>query len=125
MLNLLDINDVTLVHARCEDYVKDEREKFDVAVSRAVAQIPTLSEYLLPFVKVGGEVMMYKGNKLQEELSLGKKAISLLGGSEDKILNFDLAEIESQRFILIVKKIQKTNLKYPRNKNLPKTQPLL
>jgi 16S rRNA (guanine527-N7)-methyltransferase len=112
LLTLLKINDVTLVHARCEDYVKDNREKFDVALSRAVAQLPTLSEYLLPFVKINGKVLMYKGNKLQEEIDLGKKAIEILGGKQDKILDFTLDEVESKRFVLVIE-------------NLPKTQPLL
>ena len=67
------------VHARAEDYIKNKRESFDIALSRAVAQIPTLAEYLLPYVKLGGKVIMYKGNKLEEELRLGQNAIKTLG----------------------------------------------
>ncbi len=125
LLFKLDINDVITTHSRAEDYVKNKREFFDFAVSRAVAQIPTLAEYLLPYVKVGGKVLMYKGNKVEEELTLGRNAIFSLGGKVEKIENFNLKEVSSERFILIIDKIKHTDKKYPRNKNLPKTKPIL
>ena len=122
---LLGLSKTKCVHARAEDYVKNEREKFDIAISRAVASTPTLVEYLLPYVKVGGKVIMYKGSKASEELAEGQKAIKEMGGKVDKILEFRLKEIESDRNIVVLKKIAHTNPKYPRGKNLPKTKPII
>ncbi len=68
---------------------------------------------------------MYKGNKVEEELTLGRNAIFSLGGKVEKIENFNLKEVSSERFILIIDKIKHTDKKYPRNKNLPKTKPIL
>lgn len=123
--SLLGFSKTKCVHARAEDYVKEGREKFDVAISRAVASTPTLVEYLLPYVKIGGKVIMYKGSKANEELAEGQKAIKELGGNVDKILKFNLKEIESERNIVVLKKISHTNPKYPRGKNLPKTKPII
>lgn len=124
LLKLLGINDVKTIHSRAEDYIKQGREKFDYALSRAVASVPTLAEYLLPYVKVGGEILMYKGSGFQEELDLGHKAIKILGGQVENVLNYKLNEIDSQRNIIIIKKISMTDKKYPRGKNLPKLKPL-
>ncbi|MBE7074160.1 MAG: 16S rRNA (guanine(527)-N(7))-methyltransferase RsmG [Clostridiales bacterium] len=120
----LDLQNVTFVHSRAEDYVKEQREKFDFAVSRAVASVPTLSEYLLPYIKKGGKVLMYKGSKSDEELALGKNAIRTLGGKVDKVLNFNLAEVDSERNIVVIEKISLTPVKFPRGKNLPKIKPI-
>lgn len=125
LLSLLNIKDVETVHARAEDFIKTKREKFDIAISRAVAAIPTLAEYLIPFVKVGGEILMYKSANLDEELKLGQKAIQVLGAKQDTILNFSLKEIESERKILILSKIKTTEKVYPRGKNLPKLKPII
>lgn len=124
LLKLLGINDVKTIHSRAEDYIKQGREKFEYALSRAVASVPTLAEYLLPYVKVGGEILMYKGSGFQEELDLGHKAIKILGGQVENVLNYKLNEIDSQRNIIIIKKFSMTDKKYPRGKNLPKFKPL-
>ena len=124
LLQILDIKDVKCVHARAEDYIKEGREKFDFALSRAVAPMPTLSEYLIPFVRVGGYIFMYKGQKGDEELSSSKKAISILGGVYKKTLNYSLLD-NGARNIYVLKKIMPTDKKYPRGKNLPKTKPIL
>ena len=124
LLKLLGINDVKTIHSRAEDYIKQGREKFEYALSRAVASVPTLAEYLLPYVKVGGEVLMYKGGGFQEELDIGQKAINILGGKVVNVFNYKLNEIDSQRNIIIIKKISRTDKKYPRGKNLPKLKPL-
>ena len=122
----LGLQNVETFHSRSEDFAQSHREKYDVALSRAVASLPTLCEYLLPFVKVGGKVLMYKGERLSEELIQGKKAISLLGGKEGNTYNYMLEEAEnSQRFVLEISKIKPTNKIYPRGKNLPKTRPLI
>ncbi len=114
-----------IVHSRAEDFIKNRRETFDIALSRAVAFLPTLSEYLIPYVKINGFVIMYKGEKLQEELELSNKAISTLGAKVEKIEEFYLKEVESKRYILLLKKVKKTDSKYPRGKNLPKTKPII
>lgn len=114
-----------IVHSRAEDFIKNRRETFDVTLSRAVASLPTLSEYLIPYVKINGLVIMYKGEKLQEELELGNKAISTLGAKVEKIEEFYLKEVESKRYILLLEKVKKTDSKYPRGKNLPKTKPII
>lgn len=124
LLKLLSINGVKCIHSRAEDYVKDGREKFDYALSRAVAAIPTLSEYLLPYVKVDGECLMYKGLKADDELNQGEKAISTLGGKVGNILRFAEPEL-GNRSIIFIKKLSHTDKKYPRSKNLPKIKPIL
>ena len=123
--NLLGLDKTTCVHARAEDYAKENREKFDVALSRAVASLPTLAEYLLPFVKVGGQAIMYKGLSADEEIAIGTKAVKTFGGRIEKTLDFTLKEVESTRKIVIITKTNKTPPKYPRGKNQPKTSPIL
>lgn len=120
----LNLKDIKAIHFRVEDFAKTNREKFDYALSRAVAQVSTLSEYLLPLVKVKGFVLMYKSQKLEEELVSGKKAINILGGKIKSCNDFQIKEIESDRKILVIEKIKNSPLIYPRGKNLPKTQPL-
>ena len=121
----LEIEGAEFVHARAEDYCKERREKFDIALSRAVAALPTLSEYLLPFVKRGGQVLMYKAEKAEEELLAGEKAVKTLGGKVEKVNEYNLSEVESVRKIVYIKKIAPTPAKYPRPKNLPKTKPII
>lgn len=125
LLEKLSIKDVKTIHSRAEDYVSSNREIFDIALSRAVASIPTLAEYLIPYVKINGLVMMYKGSKVDEEIALGQKAINELGGKIINVQNFYLSEVDSERNIVFIKKIHSTNKKYPRGKNLPKTKPIL
>lgn len=122
--SLLNFNKTTCVHSRAEDYAKENREKFDIAISRAVASMPTLVEYLLPFVKVGGLVIMYKGLQADEELASAQSAIKTLGGKVEKVINFNLKEADSERNIVVLRKVAHTNPKYPRGKNQPKTNPI-
>lgn len=124
LCQLLNLQGVEFVHARAEDYVKQKREKFDIALSRAVASIPTLSEYLLPYVKVGGCALMYKGSKANEEIEQGKNALNILGGKVVDNKKYFLSEEDGERNVVIVKKIKNTPPKYPRGKNLPKSNPL-
>lgn len=125
VIGQLNLSDINALHYRAEEYAQIKRENFDVAVSRAVAAIPTLAEYLIPFVKKGGQILMYKGTKIQEEISAGEKAITVLGGKINNILKYDIKEIESTRYILQILKINNTNKIYPRGKNLPKLKPIL
>lgn len=119
----LDIKS-TNVHARAEDYIKNNREKFDIALARAVARLNTLLEYLLPYVKIGGLVLAYKGSNYLEELSEAKRAIELLGGKYLKTISFNLPENKGERNIIVIEKIKPTPKSYPRVKNLPKIQPI-
>lgn len=116
---------ITAVHARAEDLGKETeyREKFDVAVSRAVAPLNILLEYMMPFIKVGGRCICMKGI-LQEELNKSEKAIKILGGEVEKIDLFKLPNSEDNRTILIIKKVKKTPNQYPRNAGIPSKNPI-
>lgn len=114
----------TNVHARVEDFAKNNREKFDVAVARAVAKLNTLLEYLLPLIKVGGLVIAYKGANLAEEFMEAETALEVLGGKVLKSLRFDLPNGHGERNILIIEKIKSTDKLYPRPQNKPKTNPI-
>ena len=122
----LDLKDIETVHARSEDlaHVNGHREAYDVAISRAVARLATLTEYMMGFVKVGGFVLSMKSGDIDEEAAEAKKAIEVLGGEIVNIHKYRLFE-EFDRSIVVVKKIRNTPKKYPRNKNLPKTKPIL
>ncbi len=124
-IKLLDLSKIEAVHVRAEDYAAKNREMFDYATSRAVAQTNTLAEYMLPFVKVGGIAVLYKSSKIDEELNMAKNAISTLGGSLSSVLNFEIDELETERRVILIKKNKKTPEKYPRGKNLPKTKPIM
>lgn len=123
VISSLNFSNTYAVHSRAEDFAKENREKFDYAIARAVAPLNTLLEYLLPLVKVGGSCIIYKSVKLEEEINNSSQALSILGGEIKGVLQFQLEDTE--RKILIVEKKQKTPFKYPRSKNLPKTQPII
>lgn len=122
----LEINNVTVLHGRAEDLAQkpEYRERFDVSVSRAVANLATLSEYCLPFVRTGGYFMAYKGPEYEAELADGRKAIDILGGSVKEIRNAKLQGFEFDHTILYIQKIRKTPSKYPRKAGTPSKQPL-
>lgn len=117
---------VETVHGRAEDYAKQDkyRESFDLCVSRAVANLSTLSEYCLPFVKVGGFFVSYKSEKVLEELQSAGRAISLLGGNVEKQVEFTLPDSNICRNLLVIKKKKNTPFKYPRKAGLPGKEPL-
>ena len=112
-------------HSRAEEFAVQNREKFDVAVSRAVASLNTLCEYTLPLVKVGGIFIAYKGSNADEELKNAQKAISTFGGVVEKIDDFELPNGFGERKIIVIRKIKNTQNKYPRPKNLPKLKPIV
>ena len=119
---LLNLSDIKAVHARAEDFIKENRESYDFAVARAVASLNTLLEYMVPYLKVGGRCLIYKSQKLEEEIVEAKKAMEILSVKIVKVLEYELGD--ASRKILIVEKTEKTNEKYPRGKNLPKLKPL-
>lgn len=112
------------IHSRAEDFAKNNRSHFDVALARAVAPLNTLLEYLFPLVKVGGYIFAYKGSNLNEEIEDSKAAIKILGGQIENILEFNLPDEKGVRKILIIKKIKPTPSIYPRDKNQPKINPI-
>jgi 16S rRNA (guanine527-N7)-methyltransferase len=118
----LDLKNTRAIHTRAEDFAKDHRESFDLVASRAVANMATLSELCLPFVKVGGLFIAMKGPKADEELKEAENAIKILGGQVVKIDHIDLDG--NERNNIIIKKVHPTKKRYPRGKNLPKKNPL-
>ena len=126
VIEKLDLKKIECIHGRAEEFGKNKnyREKYDFATSRAVANMSTLSEYLIPFVKVGGKVLAMKGDKAEEELEEAKKAIKLLGGKVENIDNFYLPDSDIKRNIIIIKKIEKTERKFPRKPGTPAKEPI-
>ena len=122
----IGITNVTAVHARAEELAKNKahRQKYDLCVSRAVANLSTLSEYCLPFIKRGGWFLSYKGPDTDKELADAKKAIKILGGQIDRE---ELASLESsglEHKIIFIKKVKDTPAKYPRKAGTPSKDPL-
>lgn len=122
----LQLEQIEALHGRAEDYAKkpEYREQFDYCVSRAVANLTTLSEYCLPYVKEGGSFISYKSGKVQEELKEIKKAMFLLGGKVEEVISFTLPETEIERDFVCIKKEKKTPKKYPRKAGMPSKEPL-
>ncbi len=120
----LGLTGIDTVHGRAEDLAKnsDYREKFDLCVSRAVANLSTLSEYCLPFVKIGGKFISYKAGECDEEVAASKSSIFLLGGKISDIKKFELGE--SGRAFVIIDKVSGTPKKYPRKAGTPSKDPL-
>lgn len=122
VIDKLDLSNARAIHTRAEDFAKENREFFDVVVSRAVANMSTLSELCLPFLKVGGIFIALKGPKADEELKAAQNAIKILGGQVKKIERFKIDD--NDRVNIIVEKIHPTKKKYPRGKNQAKKNPL-
>lgn len=130
VIEMLNLNKIRAVHSRAEDAAKnpDYRERFDIATSRAVANLSTLVEYLLPFVRVNGICICMKGPNVDEELSRAKKAIEVLGGRIEQVDNLKLAaddaENDLERNIIIIRKVRKCSNKYPRKAGMPSKEPI-
>ncbi len=126
VINELNLEDVEAVHGRAEDYAKPDklREKFDLCVSRAVACFPVLSEYCIPFVKVGCHFISYKSGKAAEEISDAGNAIALLGGRVVNQVGFQLPDSDIQRNLIMIEKVKKTPGKYPRKAGIPGKEPI-
>jgi len=123
----LSLFDIEALHGRAEDYAKEAqyREQYDICVSRAVANISTLSEYCMPYIRVGGIFTPHKSGIIEDELEKGMKAIKILGGYLYNTKYFELDNTEIKRSIIVIKKIENTNAKYPRKAPLPSKKPLL
>lgn len=110
-----------VIHGRAEDYAKDKREQFDIATARAVAAMPVLCEYCLPYVKTGGRFVALKS--VNENIDESEKAIKILGGKTEQILDYEITNGDSRR-LFVIKKISQTPTKYPRNPSMIKKKPL-
>ncbi len=126
VIERLGLTGVETVHGRAEDFAKPDRlrERFDLCVSRAVAKLSTLSEYCLPFVRVGGRFISYKSEKVLEEMETAGKAISLLGGRTADQLEFWLPDSDIYRNLFVIEKIKQTPDRYPRKAGIPAREPL-
>ena len=126
VINELDLKNVELVHARAEEFGRNKkyREKFDIATSRAVANLATLSEYLLPLVKINGKAISMKAGNASQEIEDAKKAIKTLGGNINNIEEFNLPQSDIGRTIIIIDKISGTPGKYPRKPGTPAKEPI-
>ena len=126
VINQIGLTDIDTIHGRAEDFAKPDklREKYDLCVSRAVANLSTLSEYCLPFVKLGGSFISYKSEKLSEELETAKKAIFILGGKFNSQIDFTLNEGKIYRNLVVIDKVQKTPKQYPRKAGTASKNPI-
>lgn len=124
VIERLGLSDITALHARAEELGRDKnyREQFDLCVSRAVANLSSLSEYCIPFVKEGGKFISYKSGEIEEEVDQAKKAIKLLGGKIEDVYKFDL--YEQKRSFVIISKEKKTPKTYPRKAGTPTKEPI-
>lgn len=122
----LGLENVETLHGRAEDYAKkaEYREQTDLCVSRAVANLSTLSEYCLPYVKVDGKFIPYKSGEITIEADEAKKAVGILGGNVKKILKFHLPDSDITRSFVVIEKKKATPKKYPRKAGLPSREPL-
>lgn len=126
VIEKLGLEGIQTIHGRAEDYAKqvEYREQFDLCVSRAVANLATLSEYCLPYVKVGGMFVPYKSGEIDEEVAVAKKATHILGGKLQDVMKFQLPRTEIGRSFVKIEKVQNTSKKYPRKAGLPAKEPL-
>ena len=126
VINELSLEGISALHGRAEDFAKkkDMREQFDFCVSRAVANLSSLTEFCLPYVKLGGKFISYKSEKAKEELEASANAISILGGGNVNMDEFFLPGTDFKRTFVMIEKISITPTKYPRKAGTPVKQPL-
>lgn len=123
----LDLKNIICLHGRAEDFAREKnfREQFDLVTSRAVARLNILSEYCLPFVKIGGSFAAMKGKNFHEEISEAKNAVKILGGGEINFSEKTLPTLPDVRAVIYVEKIKSTPKKFPRNAGTPAKKPLI
>lgn len=126
VIGQLGLERIVAVHGRAEDFGRDQkyRERFDFCVSRAVANVSTLAEYCLPFVKVGGYFVPYKSGRIDEEVEMAKGALKVLGGEMEDVVKFQLAGTEMERSLVMVRKVKGTPGRFPRKAGVPSREPL-
>lgn len=126
VVSRLALDQVTVLHGRAEDYARNEkmRERYDLCISRAVANLTILLEYCLPYVKIGGHFISYKTEKSEDELNNAQRATGLLGGLVVQSLSFDLPDSNISRILYIIEKVSCTPDKYPRKAGIPIRKPI-
>jgi len=126
VISTLGLENVTTIHARAEEggRRKDLRDTFDIVTSRAVANLSTLTEYCLPYAKVGGLFISYKSGNIDEELASAERAIKLLGGKLENVIHFQLADTDNSRSFVMIRKEKPTPRAYPRKPGTAKREPL-
>ncbi len=126
VIEQLGLTNIKTIHGRAEDFAKqaEYREQFDLCVSRAVANLATLSEFCVPYVKVDGMFIPYKSGEISEELEQSKKAVHVLGGKTMDVVKFQLPGTEIGRSFVKIRKVQNTAKKYPRKAGLPAKEPI-
>lgn len=122
----LGLDGIRTIHGRAEDFARDQnyRESFDLCVSRAVANLSSLSEYCLPYTALGGRFISYKSGKIDEELAEAEKAIRVLGGETENVVKFNLADTDMERSFVVIEKKRHTPKAYPRKAGLPGKEPI-
>ena len=126
VIGKLELKDIHTIHGRAEEYARKEeyREKYDLAVSRAVANLSTLSEYCVPYVKVGGMFVPYKSGEIDEEVKAAQTAIKVLGGKQTEVVKFTLPGSDINRSFVKIEKVKSTGKKFPRRAGLPAKEPI-
>ncbi|MBS5432026.1 MAG: 16S rRNA (guanine(527)-N(7))-methyltransferase RsmG [Lachnospiraceae bacterium] len=126
VISQLGLTEICTIHGRAEEYARKEeyREQFDLCVSRAVANLSTLSEYCLPYIQVGGMFVPYKSGEIDDEVEQSKKAVRILGGNIKDVMKFELPGTDIHRSFVLIHKEQHTQKKYPRKAGIPAKEPL-
>ena len=124
VIDALGLENIEAIHGRAEDLAKDKnyRQQYDLSVSRAVANLSTLSEYCLPFVKIGGQFISYKSGECEEEVEGSRKAVFVLGGKIKEVVKFELGD--SGRSFIVIDKVNGTPKEYPRKAGIPSKKPI-
>lgn len=126
VISQLELTEIRTIHGRAEEYARKEeyREQFNLCVSRAVANLSTLSEYCLPYIQVGGIFVPYKSGEIDDEVEQSKKAVRILGGNIKEVMKFELPGTDIHRSFVLIHKEQHTQKKYPRKAGIPAKEPL-
>lgn len=122
--NDLKLDNFEANHTRIEDFAIKNREKYDYAISRAVAPLQTIIEYSAPFIKIGGYIVAYKGSNYEEELNNSKNALKALKCCVKSVEKYYIEELDTYRYVILIEKLEKTPNNYPRKGNKPRIQPL-
>jgi 16S rRNA (guanine527-N7)-methyltransferase len=127
VIDKLRLENISTIHGRAEDFGKDVnyREQFDLCLSRAVANLSSLSELCLPFVKVGGSFISYKSGQVDEEVKDATRAIQLLGGKNTRVEKFELPDSDISRSFVVISKAISTPKNFPRKAGIPTKKPIL
>lgn len=127
VIQKIDLYNVIPIHARAEEMIlhPNKRQAFDLVVSRAVASLPVLLEYMLPYVKINGCAICMKGPEIEKEMQEAQRALKELGGKIEKVDNMMLPQTDIQRNLIIIRKEKETPIKYPRKAGIPTKKPIV